>query len=307
MTATSDGTLLLSAIGEQPVEDTPRLLYADWLDESGGDSAHAEFIRLQIKRSALQRGGHGCADAVCPKIDFLRKNKRPGGQMMPTCELCTDVEECELREQQLLTANEPRWRAAPCPECGGSGTTSRTKADGWGLAKCEHCQGGDCGGLLRRLFYPPPGFEPEDGLTSIDLSEPVRVVWRRGFAEVVEVPTLADCVQTDYAFRTVPAILLAQLCTPTPYRVLSGIVPLDREPYHFAESAEGPRPRPKSYPFAWHRLSSFAHRDGPDLLPDVIFESLPEREYDTRSGRFFTIPADALSALGRAVFAFGKR
>lgn len=33
MTATDDGTLLLAAILAQPDEDTPRLAYADWLDE----------------------------------------------------------------------------------------------------------------------------------------------------------------------------------------------------------------------------------------------------------------------------------
>src|SRR5215216_6655639 len=37
---------LLAAIIAHPDEDTPRLMYADWLDENG-DPARAEFIRLQ--------------------------------------------------------------------------------------------------------------------------------------------------------------------------------------------------------------------------------------------------------------------
>lgn len=43
----SDGDALLRAILAQPDEDTPRLMYADWLDENGQPD-RAEFIRLQI-------------------------------------------------------------------------------------------------------------------------------------------------------------------------------------------------------------------------------------------------------------------
>lgn len=46
----SDRTALLAAIRSQPAEDTPRLMYADWLDGQDGrtdlDAATAEFIRL---------------------------------------------------------------------------------------------------------------------------------------------------------------------------------------------------------------------------------------------------------------------
>lgn len=43
----SDGEALLAAICANPDEDTPRLVYADWLDENGRHK-HAELIRLQI-------------------------------------------------------------------------------------------------------------------------------------------------------------------------------------------------------------------------------------------------------------------
>jgi uncharacterized protein (TIGR02996 family) len=42
----SDGDALLAAILAHPDEDTPRLVYADWLDENGQPD-RAEFIRLQ--------------------------------------------------------------------------------------------------------------------------------------------------------------------------------------------------------------------------------------------------------------------
>jgi uncharacterized protein (TIGR02996 family) len=49
-----DGAALLRAICDAPEEDTPRLAYADWLDEQGGAAAvaRAEFIRTQIAEAA---------------------------------------------------------------------------------------------------------------------------------------------------------------------------------------------------------------------------------------------------------------
>jgi uncharacterized protein (TIGR02996 family) len=51
----SDEKALLAAIWEHPYEDTPRLVYADWLQEQGGDAntARAEFIRIQCERARL--------------------------------------------------------------------------------------------------------------------------------------------------------------------------------------------------------------------------------------------------------------
>ncbi len=44
----SDADALLNAIAAHPDEDTPRLMYADWLDEHGQPD-RAEFIRVQIE------------------------------------------------------------------------------------------------------------------------------------------------------------------------------------------------------------------------------------------------------------------
>ena len=51
---TSDGDALLRAICEQPWENTPRLMYADWLQENGQPD-RAEFIRLQIELDAMSQ------------------------------------------------------------------------------------------------------------------------------------------------------------------------------------------------------------------------------------------------------------
>ena len=57
----SDEAALLKAIIAHPDEDTPRLVYADWLDENkpdkvpspaAGPSARAEFIRTQCRLAA---------------------------------------------------------------------------------------------------------------------------------------------------------------------------------------------------------------------------------------------------------------
>lgn len=44
----TDGEALLAAILDAPDDDTPRLVYADWLSENG-DEARAEFIRVQVE------------------------------------------------------------------------------------------------------------------------------------------------------------------------------------------------------------------------------------------------------------------
>src|SRR6516162_529357 len=47
--ARSQADVFLEAILENPDDDTPRLVYADWLDERGdsASAARAEFIRVQ--------------------------------------------------------------------------------------------------------------------------------------------------------------------------------------------------------------------------------------------------------------------
>jgi uncharacterized protein (TIGR02996 family) len=49
----STGDALLSDVIEHPEDDTPRLVYADWLEEHGGDAHRAEAIRLSVRRRHL--------------------------------------------------------------------------------------------------------------------------------------------------------------------------------------------------------------------------------------------------------------
>lgn len=51
----TEGEALYRAILEQPDDDAPRLVWADWLDEHG-DPDRAEFVRLQCEWAALDPG-----------------------------------------------------------------------------------------------------------------------------------------------------------------------------------------------------------------------------------------------------------
>ena len=67
----TDEAALLAAIAARPDDDTPRLVYADWLDDAGADD-RAEFIRLQC---ALARGGPD-DPAAAERADELEERHR---------------------------------------------------------------------------------------------------------------------------------------------------------------------------------------------------------------------------------------
>lgn len=65
----SDGDALLATILTQPAEDTPRLVYADWLEENG-QPERAEFIRLQVNLASCGlTAGH--SEPLHPRIREL--------------------------------------------------------------------------------------------------------------------------------------------------------------------------------------------------------------------------------------------
>lgn len=65
-----DGAALLTAILQQPDEDTPRLIYADWLDEHGEawDRDRAELIRIGVELATAPKclsASKGCGCRTC--------------------------------------------------------------------------------------------------------------------------------------------------------------------------------------------------------------------------------------------------
>jgi uncharacterized protein (TIGR02996 family) len=60
----TEADALLAAIFERPDDDTPRLAYADWLDENGQET-YARFIRVQCTAARFRPGD--------PKSEYLRR------------------------------------------------------------------------------------------------------------------------------------------------------------------------------------------------------------------------------------------
>jgi uncharacterized protein (TIGR02996 family) len=88
----TDADALLAAIIENPDEDTPRLAYADEIQET--DAERAEFIRVQVeiaRRPRLDCGGVQCDRCQFP-TGFHRYTKRCRGEV------------CRLRQREYYTS-----------------------------------------------------------------------------------------------------------------------------------------------------------------------------------------------------------
>jgi uncharacterized protein (TIGR02996 family) len=67
----SDEAALLRAIGAHPDEDTPRLMYADWLDEHGR-AERAEYIRVQVTRQRKLATGEDDERLYAREVELYR-------------------------------------------------------------------------------------------------------------------------------------------------------------------------------------------------------------------------------------------
>ena len=63
----------LQAILDNPDDDTPRLVYADWLDENG-DPERAELIRIQCEEAKLDAGNPRLGELMSRGMDLLSAN-----------------------------------------------------------------------------------------------------------------------------------------------------------------------------------------------------------------------------------------
>lgn len=68
----------LRAIRAAPADDTPRLVYADWLEEVG-QAERAQFIRLQCEYAPLPRDGGRRRELKEQAYELLRRNARAWG------------------------------------------------------------------------------------------------------------------------------------------------------------------------------------------------------------------------------------
>lgn len=95
----TDREALLAAILANPAEDTPRLVFADWLEENS-QPERAEFIRVQVelaripeKPDCTSSRGKSCVNPRCRKWNRLYADKH---------------DELRRRERELLET-VPKW------------------------------------------------------------------------------------------------------------------------------------------------------------------------------------------------------
>src|SRR5579871_2100557 len=81
----------LQSIIENPDDDAPRLIYADWLEEHG-EAARAEFIRIQVEIARLSQNH----PPIRVEIAWLSQNDQPIAR----------------REEELLCIYKHVWRGA---------------------------------------------------------------------------------------------------------------------------------------------------------------------------------------------------
>lgn len=151
---TDTATDLLRAIALFPDEDTPRLAYADYLQENG-DEDRAEFIRCQCFVARMNN--------VDPKTEPISIGD------------WDKFNRCRTQVKELLRAHESEWRRPACPKCNGDPLRctrcrermSPLKKDrlpllsaclkcgqegGFWEDKCPTCHGtGSCGPLSERV------------------------------------------------------------------------------------------------------------------------------------------------------------
>jgi len=174
---------LLRGIIANPADDTPRLVYADWLDEheqmvpcevcvrkgqecpqhvSNNYAKRAELIRVQCELTRLPK----CPAKHHPECKPPRGDVRCARCDWVASEFHDRQHHCLSRETVLLTADRRReWARVPCPQCECKGGWE----DAVAYSQCGHCHG--TGDATQREGCTPH--------------------FRRGFVERVEVPGLA--------------------------------------------------------------------------------------------------------------------
>ena len=179
---TSDEQSLLSAVLDKPADDTPRLLYADWLEEQG-HGERAEFIRVQCELATLLaphngRWPHeakGWCDcdycALCRRERKLWEADTTDGVWRIDFALPWKQNECHVLIPQNALANAAHHEAQMpriVVKRGWPAEVSCTLAD-WIGGDCGECNGTACGKCYGGGVIPGHG-------PAIVAAQPVEVV-----------------------------------------------------------------------------------------------------------------------------------
>jgi uncharacterized protein (TIGR02996 family) len=135
----------LRAILERPGDDTPRLVYADWLDEHGdaADQARARLIRLQ-----------------CARGDRRRSSRSPGAE----------------EEKKLLDEFGPRWEDEVFAGLKRDEVTASFQRGFVGIIRCPLARWQELGPTLVRRA--PLGFVELTDRSSAGGDSPPILEWR---------------------------------------------------------------------------------------------------------------------------------
>ncbi len=184
----TEGDAILQAIIDDHADNVSRLVYADWLEDHGGEAAHARFIRQQVREGgellwdlhdpAPWRGGI----IVQPKPDKPHRLWRGGFIARVRCPLqfwlahgrwlakrhpCQRVELTDRRPWVLTTVF-----SRPPSEWDAQWPVANDKGDWWDLPTDIHAE-------LPRSYFPFDEFSdavtPEDA--AIDAASVALLAW----------------------------------------------------------------------------------------------------------------------------------
>lgn len=288
-----DAIALLAAIVANPAEDTPRLMYADLLQEEG-DEERAEFIRVQVELARIAPDDWPTETTGLEECWPCLQRRRGGQCTNGPCRCTLNLRWLRTRERELLEANYAKWLKVECERCKGKGDLMPGRV--YVREMCTDCNGtGDIGGLLHRT---ESNYDPaSDTYRSTESRNPV--TFRRGFPHSVGNVRLADVFERKLGeWHTSPDgsararshtgdwqptawALNVVRCFPT----MQELPLVDRRAF-----------QREPHDWLWHRGG-----DSPTHIPILIYDHLEGGHTDINSIHHYRTEADTHTALGRAV------
>lgn len=276
MTAADEQAALLRAIITQPDEDTPRLAYADWLDENSqgeADIARAELIRVQCEFANLDP-----VNKSCPLIHDYGMSKPRWEEGVCQCRGCV----LYRRDRELVSAHSAAWQYILCPVCKGESE--------FNFCECPMCKGsGNVYPLANsRLIYGqkdyPKGLEHKTsmvrGFWVVDVrlghvfSETRRAVLDEQTRKFVGIQDF-NSTWLQWAQRCVREAISFHDTQSQPEESINTPWSPDREFLHH---------------YTWNR-SRYALERGLSCLPSLLFDELKPQWRDQDTARYRTLDA----------------
>lgn len=265
MTATTDERSFLARIAANPADDTDRLVYADWLEESG-EPERADYIRTAIayhfetERTPCTLA-HFLAEVKGERVARMSRLERGGdrnilmSRVHPEAVRRLDAKLARIKSLELKLMGSrggeaTGWRrAGACVACRGMGAFVASTRANTLTRDCPACWGsGDIGGLLRTVSAE------WNGGGRFGTAVPLRVDFERGF------PAAVHCAMSDVVDAAGVPTSWARAVVK--YHPVTRFVVGDRTPH---EGMPG---------WQWQCPAADPHGRHPADLPRAVFDSL---------------------------------